>query len=102
MQDIYRQIRKVAPTDATVLIQGETGVGKDVIAREIHARSRRSARPYIVFDCGMLNGNLVESELYGHRKGTFSGVSENRKGLVAASDGGTLFLDEIGNIDLEV
>jgi DNA-binding NtrC family response regulator len=102
MQDIYKQIRKVAPTDATVLIQGETGVGKDVIAREIHARSRRSAGPYIVVDCGMLNGNLAESELYGHKKGTFSGALENRKGLVAASDGGTLFLDEIGNIDLEM
>lgn len=102
MQDIYRQIRKVALTDATVLIQGETGVGKDVIAREIHARSRRSAKPYIVVDCGMLNGNLAESELYGHKKGTFSGALENRTGLVAAADGGTLFLDEIGNIDLEV
>jgi DNA-binding NtrC family response regulator len=102
MQDIYSQIRKVAPTDATVLIQGETGVGKDVIAREIHARSRRRARPYIMVDCGMLNGNLAESELYGHRKGTFSGASENKKGLVAAADGGTLFLDEIGNIDMEV
>jgi DNA-binding NtrC family response regulator len=102
MQDIYRQIRKVAPTDATVLIQGETGVGKDVIAREIHARSRRSIKPYVVVDCGMLNGNLAESELYGHKKGTFSGALENRKGLVAASDRGTLFLDEIGNIDLEV
>jgi two-component system, NtrC family, response regulator AtoC len=102
MQDIYRQIRRVAPTDATVLIQGETGVGKDVIAREIHVRSRRSTKPYVNVDCGMLNGNLAESELYGHKKGTFSGAVENRAGLVAASDGGTLFLDEIGNIDLEV
>jgi DNA-binding NtrC family response regulator len=102
MQDIYRQIGRVAPTDATVLIQGETGVGKDVIAREIHVRSRRSAKPYVMVDCGMLNGNLAESELYGHKKGTFSGASENKTGLVAAANGGTLFLDEIGNIDLEV
>jgi DNA-binding NtrC family response regulator len=102
MQDIYRQIGRVAPTDATVLIQGETGVGKDVIAREIHARSRRITKPYIVVDCGMLNGNLAESELYGHKKGTFSGASDNKTGLVAAAEGGTLFLDEIGNIDLEV
>jgi DNA-binding NtrC family response regulator len=102
MQNIYEQIRKVAPTDATVLIQGETGVGKDVIAREIHVRSRRSAKTYVMVDCGMLNGNLAESELYGHKKGTFSGASENKTGLVAASDGGTLFLDEIGNIDLEL
>jgi two-component system response regulator AtoC len=102
MQDIYRQIRKVAPTDATVFIQGETGVGKDVIAREIHTRSRRSANPFVTVDCGILNGNLAESELYGHKKGTFSGALENKMGLVAASDGGTLFLDEIGNIDLEM
>ncbi|MEW6140397.1 MAG: sigma-54 dependent transcriptional regulator [Thermodesulfobacteriota bacterium] len=102
MQDIYRQIRRVAPTDATVLIQGETGVGKDVIAREIHVQSRRKENPYVVVDCGLLNGNLAESELYGHRKGAFSGAYENKVGLVAASDGGTLFLDEIGNIDLEI
>jgi DNA-binding NtrC family response regulator len=102
MQNIYEQIRRVAPTDATVLIQGETGVGKDVIAREIHSQSRRDTKPYVIVDCGMLNGNLAESELYGHKKGAFSGASENRTGLVAASDGGTLFLDEIGNIDLEV
>jgi DNA-binding NtrC family response regulator len=102
MQDIYRQIRRVAPSDATVLIQGETGVGKDVIAREIHVQSQRKENPYVVVDCGLLNGNLAESELYGHRKGAFSGAYENKVGLVAASDGGTLFLDEIGNIDLEI
>ena len=102
MQDIYRQIRRVAPTDATILIQGETGVGKDVIAREIHVQSQRRENPYVVVDCGLLNGNLAESELYGHRKGAFSGAHENKVGLVAASDGGTLFLDEIGNIDLEI
>jgi two-component system response regulator AtoC len=102
MQDIYRQIRRVASTDATVLIQGETGVGKDVIAREIHIQSRRRSKPYVMVDCGMLNGNLAESELYGHKKGSFSGALENKAGLVAASDGGTLFLDEIGNIDLDV
>jgi len=102
MQNIYQQVRRVAPTDATVLIQGETGVGKDVIAREIHVQSRRKDKPYVVVDCGLLNGNLGESELYGHRKGAFSGAFENKTGLVAASDGGTLFLDEIGNIDLEI
>jgi DNA-binding NtrC family response regulator len=102
MQEIYQRIRKVAPTDATVLIQGETGVGKEVIAHEIHARSRRNAKPFVMVDCGMLNGNLAESELYGHKKGTFSGASENRTGLVAGSETGTLFLDEIGNINLEL
>lgn len=102
MQDVYQQIRRVALTDATVLIHGETGVGKDVIAREIHFQSRRKENPYVAVDCGLLNDNLVESELYGHRKGAFSGAVENKTGLVAASDGGTLFLDEIGNIDMEI
>jgi two-component system response regulator AtoC len=102
MQEIYTQIRRVAPTDATVLIQGETGVGKDVIAREIHLQSRRKKKPFVMVDCGLLNGNLAESELYGHKKGTFSGALENKTGLVVASDGGTLFLDEIGNIDLDL
>ena len=102
MQDIYRQIRKVAPTDATVFIQGETGVGKDVIAHEIHIQSRRSVNSFVTVDCGILNGNLAESELFGHKKGTFSGALEDKMGLVAASEGGTLFLDEIGNIDLEM
>ncbi len=102
MQAVYEQIRRIAPTDATVLIRGETGVGKDVIAREIHIQSRRGQAPYVVVDCGLLNGNLAESELYGHRKGAFSGAFENKPGLVAASDGGTIFLDEIGNIDLDI
>jgi transcriptional regulator with PAS, ATPase and Fis domain len=102
MQEIYKQIRRVAPTNATVLIQGETGVGKDVIAREIHVQSRRKKKPFVMVDCGLLNGNLAESELYGHKKGTFSGALENKTGLVAAAEGGTLFLDEIGNIDLDM
>lgn len=102
MGAIYQKIRRIAPTDTTVLIRGETGVGKDVIAREIHAQSRRKRNPFVVVDCGLLNGNLAESELYGHRKGAFSGAFETKPGLVAASDGGTLFLDEIGNIDLDI
>jgi DNA-binding NtrC family response regulator len=102
MQNVYQQIRRVAPTDATVWILGETGVGKDVIANEIHLHSRRKEKPYVVVDCGLLNGNLAESELYGHRRGAFSGASENKTGLVAAADGGTVFLDEIGNIDFEL
>jgi DNA-binding NtrC family response regulator len=102
MQEIYQQIAKVAPTDASVLIQGETGVGKDVIAREIHARSTRKDKPFVVIDCGMLNENLAESELSGHRKGAFSGALEHKPGLIPASDGGTLFLDEIGNIEMGI
>ncbi|MGA8572801.1 MAG: sigma-54-dependent transcriptional regulator [Desulfobaccales bacterium] len=102
MQDLYDLVAKVAPTDKTILIQGETGVGKDVVAHQIHALSRRKEGPFIILDCGILNQNLAESELYGHTKGAFSGASEKRSGLVEQSHGGTLFLDEIGNIELEL
>lgn len=102
MQKIYRVISRVAPTDNTILIQGETGAGKDVLATQIHLCSKRKKGPFITLDCGMLNYNLAESELYGHRKGAFSGAAERKQGLVEKSDKGTLFLDEIGNIDLDL
>ncbi len=102
MVKIYRAVDRVAPTDATVLIQGETGVGKDVLANQIHQASARKKAPFIILDCGVLNQNLAESELYGHRKGAFSGADVQKQGLVEKSDKGTLFLDEIGNIDLDL
>ncbi len=102
MQKLYRIIHRVAETDSTILIQGETGVGKDVLAGQIHLSSNRKNGPFITIDCGMLNHNLAESELYGHRKGAFSGATERKEGLVEKSDKGTLFLDEIGNIDLDL
>jgi two-component system response regulator AtoC len=102
MEKVYRAIEKIAPTDATVLIDGETGVGKDVLAGQIHRTSARNKAPFIVLDCGLLNHNLAESELYGHRKGAFSGADEKKIGLVEKSDRGTLFLDEIGNINLDL
>ncbi len=102
MQAVYRLVDKVAASDKTVLIQGETGVGKDVVAHQIHFRSHRCHGPFVVLDCGILNQNLAESELYGHAKGAFSGASERKVGLVEKSHGGSLFLDEIGNIDLEL
>ncbi len=102
MQKIYKVVNKVAPTDSTILIQGETGAGKDVLATQIHACSNRRKGPFITLDCGMLNHNLAESELYGHGKGSFSGATERKEGLVEKSNKGTLFLDEIGNIDLEL
>ena len=102
MQAIYELVKKVAPTDKTVLIQGETGTGKDVLAQQIHHQSKRNDGPFITLDCGLLSQNLAESELYGHRKGAFSGASESKLGLVEKSHKGTLFLDEIGNIDLEL
>jgi DNA-binding NtrC family response regulator len=102
MAKIYKAVDRIAPTETPVLIQGETGVGKDVLATQIHRSSARKKAPFIVLDCGMLNQNLAESELYGHRKGAFSGANEHKKGLVEKSDKGTLFLDEIGNIDLDL
>jgi DNA-binding NtrC family response regulator len=102
MQKVYDMVDRIAPKDITVLIQGETGVGKDVLASQIHQASMRKDGPYVVIDCGLLNQNLAESELYGHRKGSFSGANERKRGLVEISDKGTLFLDEIGNINVEL
>jgi DNA-binding NtrC family response regulator len=102
MQEVYALVKKIAPTENTILIQGETGSGKDVLAAYIHRNSPRKSGPFLTLDCGLLTPNLVESELYGHKKGSFSGASEAKVGLVEKSHGGTLFLDEIGNIDLDL
>ncbi len=102
MQAVYELVERVAPTDKTILIQGETGVGKDILALQIHLVSQRREGPFITVDCGLLNSNLAESELYGHGKGAFSGATERKIGLVEKSHKGTLFLDEIGNIDLDL
>ncbi len=100
MQKVYSLVERVSLSDHTILIQGETGVGKDVLAFHIHRKSRRNQGPFVVVDCGLLSQNLAESELYGHRKGAFSGAAETKVGLVEKSHSGSLFLDEIGNIDL--
>ena len=102
MQAVYQMVRRVARTDHTILLHGETGVGKDVLAGQIHQQSLRQSGPFVIVDCGLLSHNLAESELYGHRKGAFSGATEAKVGLVEKSHKGTLFLDEIGNIDLEL
>lgn len=102
MRAVYDLVERAAPTDKTILIQGETGAGKDVLALQIHLSSLRKNGPFITVDCGLLNKNLAESELYGHGKGSFSGATEKKIGLVEKSHGGTLFLDEIGNIDLDL
>ncbi|MEM6734306.1 MAG: sigma 54-interacting transcriptional regulator, partial [Myxococcota bacterium] len=94
MQEIYRRIRKVAPTDVSVLVTGETGTGKELIAREIHERSDRAQKPFIVLNCGAIPENLLESELFGHIKGAFTGAVATRDGRFQQADGGTLFLDE--------
>ncbi len=105
MREIFGLIERIAPTDATVLIEGETGTGKDLAARTIHQLSRRANAPFIVVDCGAVAGNLIESELFGHEKGAFTGASATRQGafeLAGASGGGTIFLDELGELSLDL
>jgi DNA-binding NtrC family response regulator len=100
MQEIYRLIAKVAPTNSTVLITGESGTGKELIARAIHFNSQRKDRQFVPVDCAVLSENLLESELFGHIKGSFTGAIVTKPGLFEVADGGSLFLDEIGNISL--
>ncbi|QLC73754.1 sigma-54-dependent Fis family transcriptional regulator [Pseudomonas sp. LPB0260] len=101
MQELYNKIRKVAPTDSNVLIQGESGTGKELVARALHNLSKRAKAPLISVNCAAIPETLIESELFGHEKGAFTGASASRAGLVEAADGGTLFLDEIGELPLE-
>jgi formate hydrogenlyase transcriptional activator len=98
---VLDNVRRVAPTDATVLIAGETGTGKELIARAIHSTSRRADRPFIKLNCAALPAGLVESELFGHEKGAFSGALQRREGRFELANGGTIFLDEIGELKLE-
>ncbi|MBE0618258.1 MAG: sigma-54-dependent Fis family transcriptional regulator [Proteobacteria bacterium] len=102
MQEVYRRIRQVAPTDSTVLIHGESGTGKELVARAIHDQSHRKTRPFVAVDCTALAENLLESELFGHVKGSFTGAIRTKVGLFKVADGGTLFLDEVSNISLTV
>lgn len=101
MNDIFLKIEKIAPTDANILILGENGTGKDLIARAIHQNSLRADKPFIKVDLGALTESIFESELFGHKKGSFTGAAEDRAGRFEAANGGTLFLDEIGNISLQ-
>jgi two-component system response regulator HydG len=101
MNSLFSKISKVAPTDATVLIQGESGTGKELVARALHTQSRRKDAPMISVNCAAIPESLIESELFGHEKGAFTGAATLRLGLVEAADGGTLFLDEIGELPLE-
>ena len=99
MLKIFELIRIVAPTNATVLITGETGTGKEVVARAVHHQSKRRSKPFIATSCAALPESLLESELFGHEKGSFTGAMERKKGKFEAADKGTLFLDEIGEIN---
>jgi transcriptional regulator with GAF, ATPase, and Fis domain len=100
MLEVFRKLQKVATTDISVLITGETGTGKELIAREVHRRSNRASGPFIVINCGAIPENLIESELFGHVKGAFTGAVASRPGKFQAADKGTLFLDEIGELPL--
>jgi transcriptional regulator with GAF, ATPase, and Fis domain len=102
MREIFGLVEKIAPTDATVLIEGETGTGKDMIARTLHLLSPRSDKPFIVVDCGAVAGTLIESELFGHEKGAFTGASSARQGAFELAAGGTIFLDELGELSLDL
>ena len=102
IQEIFRMIRKVAPTSSTVLIVGETGTGKELVARAIHALSPRSQRRFCAVDCGTLSVELLESELFGHVKGAFTGAVTDKQGIFEVADQGTVFLDEICNVNLEI
>jgi Response regulator containing CheY-like receiver, AAA-type ATPase, and DNA-binding domains len=98
MLELYKQIAQVAPTEATVLITGESGSGKELVARTIHERSRRADHPFVAFSCASLAEGILESELFGHERGAFTGASASHKGLFETAEAGTIFLDEVGDV----
>lgn len=102
MRQVLSMVERAAPTDANVLILGENGTGKELIARELHRRSQRSEQAFLTVDMGSISESLFESELFGHRKGAFTGADEDRTGRFQAANGGTIFLDEIGNLALHL
>jgi len=102
MRRVISEVERVAPTDFTVLVMGETGAGKEVAARMIHRLSRRAEGPFVAVDCGSIPATLIESELFGHEKGSFTGAEHVRLGKFELASGGTLFLDEISNLSLDV
>src|SRR5918911_2223092 len=102
MREVYRMVRMAAPRSANVLLVGETGTGKEMIAKSVHKLSRRSDGPFIRVNCGALHENLLESELFGHVKGAFTGAIENKTGRFEAAHGGTIFLDEISSMSAKL
>ncbi len=102
MRRLFALLARVAPTDATVLLAGETGTGKEAIAEAVHQGSRRAAGPFIVVDCGSIPHELIASELFGHARGSYTGATSDKRGLIEVASGGTLFLDEIGELALDL
>jgi transcriptional regulator with PAS, ATPase and Fis domain len=102
MREVFGLLERVAPTDLTVLITGETGTGKELASHAVHNRSKRKNSPFVVFDCGAAPDKLIESELFGHQRGAFTGAIESRPGIFETADHGTIFLDEIGELPLEL
>ena len=102
MQDVFRTIAKIADYKTTVLIQGESGVGKELVARALHRRSARKTGPFVAVNCGAIPEALLESELFGHRKGAFTDANADRRGMFEEADGGSLFLDEIGELPMQL
>ncbi|MEM1029997.1 MAG: sigma 54-interacting transcriptional regulator [Myxococcota bacterium] len=102
MRTVFALMDRAAPSEVPVLIEGETGTGKDLAARSIHLASPRAGRPFVVFDCASVPPNLVESELFGHARGAFTGAHQDRRGAFEQADGGTIFLDELGELPLEL
>ncbi len=100
MLDVFRMVETIAKTNSTVLITGESGTGKDLVARAIHYNSLRRDRPFVALNCGGVPETLLESELFGHMRGAFTGADSNKKGLIEAAEGGTIFLDEIGEMNM--
>src|SRR3989475_7768950 len=98
MQDVFKMIERVADTDSTILILGESGTGKELVAKALHYNSRRQFAPFVPINCSALPENLLESELFGHRRGAFTGAINDKKGLFQEADGGTIFLDEVGSM----
>ena len=102
MLAVLRTVKQIAPLDVNVLVTGETGSGKEVVAKTIHDHSKRSSGPFLALNCAAVPKDLLESQLFGHRKGAFSGATENHQGIVRAANGGTLFLDEIGELPMDM
>ncbi len=102
IKKVYEMIDTVADTDSTVLITGKSGTGKELVARSLHFKSKRKNKPFIAINCGAISENLIESELFGHKKGSFTGAISDKEGLIKAAEGGTLFLDEISELPLQL